>query len=275
MRRLRVGAVRDLNAKPLYHGLDALGEIDLLMDVPSRLAERLRRGDLDVALIPSIEYLRGAHLGYRIVPGFAIAARGPVWSVRLFCRRPLSRIHSLALDDASRTSQALTRILLAKRHGVRPERIETLPIGVPMQECLADAILLIGDKAIGVDERPFVRVIDLAQDWKEWTGLPFVFAVWTARAGVELGNLPELLESCRASALANPEALVAAHGVGLGLDHDQCLEYLTSVLSYDLDPPAIEGMRRFARLAAELDLAPQGVDLVFHHPSDLVGHPRG
>lgn len=269
--RLRVGAVRDLNAKPLYHGLETSDEIDLVMDVPSRLADRLRRGDLDVALIPSIEYLRCAHLGYRILPGFAIAANGPVWSVRLFCRRPLDAIGSLALDDASRTSQALTRILLCTRYGLRLEQIETLPIGVPIQECLADAILLIGDKAIGVDERPFARVIDLAEDWNEWTGLPFVFAVWTARPGVELGNLSELLESCRSTALANPEALVTAHGAGLRLDRVRCLEYLTSILSYDLDVPAIKGLRLFARLAADLDLAPQGVDLVFHHPGDLVG----
>ena len=118
---IRVGAVSYLNAKPLYYRLcEFAPDVRLSMDVPSRLAEQLAAGELDVALIPSIEYLRGVGRGYEIIPGFAIAARGPVRSVKLFSRVPWQRVERLALDAGSRTSQVLARIWLDARHGVRP-----------------------------------------------------------------------------------------------------------------------------------------------------------
>src|SRR3954462_4391153 len=110
---IRVGAVSYLNAKPLYYRLTEFAPgIDLEMDLPSRLADRLARGDLDLALIPSVEYLRGAEQGYQVLPGFAIAARGAARSVKLFSRVPLERIERLALDAGSRTSQVLARVWL-------------------------------------------------------------------------------------------------------------------------------------------------------------------
>ena len=115
---IRIGAVSYLNAKPLYYWLHQYApQVKLSMDVPSRLAEQLAAGELDVALIPSVEYLRGASRGYEIIPGFAIAARGPVRSVKLFSRVPWERIERLALDAGSRTSQVLARIWLDARHG--------------------------------------------------------------------------------------------------------------------------------------------------------------
>src|SRR3954452_12918527 len=136
---IRVGAVGYLNAKPLYYRLTEFAPgIALEMDLPSRLADRLARGELDIALIPSVEYFRGACRGDQILPGFAIAARGAVRSVKLFSRVPLGRIDRLALGDGARTSQVLTRVCLDARHGVRPRRIESLPMGVPAQESTAD-----------------------------------------------------------------------------------------------------------------------------------------
>ena len=111
--RLRVGVVSYLNAKPLYYRLqDFAPGASLEMDLPSRLADRLAAGTLDIGLIPSVEYLRGAASGYEVVPGFAIAARGAVRSVKLFSRVPFDRIERLALDAGSRTSQALTLVWL-------------------------------------------------------------------------------------------------------------------------------------------------------------------
>src|SRR5206468_4283775 len=96
---LRVGAVSYLNAKPLYDRLSRYApDVRLILDYPSVLADRLDEGELDVALIPSIEYLRGSAAGYQILPGFAIAANGPVRSVKLFSRVPFGRIRRLALD---------------------------------------------------------------------------------------------------------------------------------------------------------------------------------
>ena len=267
---IRVGAVSYLNAKPLYYNLKELApNVDLVMDVPSQLAARLARGELDVALIPSVEYLRGVELGYEILPGFAIAARGAVRSVKLFSRVPFAEIKRLALDAGSRTSQALVQVWLDAVHKVRPSTIETLPLGTPVLESTADAVLVIGDRAMKVDDSAFHAVVDLAEAWNKLTGLPFVFALWVVRAGADLGQLPQILEKSRAEGLAHADDLAALHGPRLGLDVSTCYDYLTRVLSYELGEPEIAGLRRFAVMAAALDLAPEGVELVFHRRRDL------
>lgn len=267
---LRVGAVAYLNAKPLYYRLTEFAPgVRLEMDLPSRLADRLAAGTLDVGLIPSVEYLRGAALGYEILPGFAIAARGPVRSVKLFSRVPLGRIERLALDAGSRTSQALTMVWLDAVHGVRPRHVELLPLGVPIEESTADAVLLIGDRAMRVDHVPYHEVVDLAEAWKAMTGLPFVFALWATRGGLDLGDLPDALARSRAEGLAHAADLSAEHGPRLGLDVAGCFDYLTKSLSYDLGEPELAGLRQFARMAGRLGLAPEGVNLVFHRRHDL------
>jgi chorismate dehydratase len=267
---IRVGAVSYLNAKPLYYGLCGFAPgVRLSMDVPSRLAEQLAGGELDVALIPSVEYLRGMEFGYEIIPGFAIAARGPVRSVKLFSRVPWDRIERLALDAGSRTSQALARIWLDAKHGVRPAIVEELPLGVSVLESTADAVLVIGDRAMKVPSDPFHDVVDLAEAWVDLTGLPFVFALWVARGAADLGDLPGALERSRAEGLAHAAELAATHGPRLGLDFTTCYDYLTKVLSYDLGEPEIAGLREFGGRAARLGLAPEGVSLVFHRRRDL------
>lgn len=262
---IRVGAVCYLNAKPLYYRLEESAPgVRLLMDAPSALADRLGRNELDVALIPSVEYLRGAGQGYQIVPGFAIAAKGAVRSVKLFARVPFEKIERLALDEGSRTSQVLAQVWLAEAHGVRPRFIEPLPLGASALESTADAVLVIGDRAMKVPEDSFAEVVDLAEAWVNLTSLPFVFALWVARSGVDLGDLPGILERCRAMGLAGAEELADLHGPRLGLDRQSCVEYLTRVLSYDLGDREAAGLRLFARKAAALGLAPGGVDLAFY-----------
>jgi chorismate dehydratase len=267
---IRIGAVSYLNAKPLYHRISEFApHVQLSMDVPSQLAEQLAEGLLDIALIPSIEYLRGARLGYEIIPGFAIAARGPVRSVKLFSRVPWASISRLALDAGSRTSQALAQIWLDMCHGVRPETVEELPLGVSALESTADAVLVIGDRAMRVPSEPFLEVVDLGEAWHALTGLPFVFALWVTRAGVDLGNLPEALERSRAAGLSAASFLARVHGPRLGLDYTTCYDYLTRILSYELGEPEIAGLTRFAAMAASMGLAPEGVALGFHSRRDL------
>src|SRR5229473_2011419 len=117
---VRIGAVNYLNTKPLICDLEELApDIELLLDVPSRLADLLAEGRLDVALIPVIEYFRAG--SYSIVPNIAIASRGPVLSVTLFSRVPWANIRRVALDAGSRSSAALAQILLRRRYGVQPE----------------------------------------------------------------------------------------------------------------------------------------------------------
>src|SRR5690348_5997261 len=144
--RIRIGAVNYLNTKPLIHDLEDLApDAELVLDVPSRLADRLELGELDVALIPVIEYFRAG--SYTVVPDIAIAGNGPVLSVTLFSRKPWPEIRRVALDEGSRTSAALAQVLLRQRHGVRPE-VVPLPLDRGAEDADADAVLLIGDRAM-------------------------------------------------------------------------------------------------------------------------------
>ena len=128
---LRVGAVNYLNTKPLIERLTEFApDIELSLDLPSRLADQLAAGELDVGLIPVVEFFRGD--GYSFVPNIAIASRGPVLSVTLFSRVPWAEIRRVALDEGSRTSAALTQILLRKRYGVHPV-VRPLPLDAPAE----------------------------------------------------------------------------------------------------------------------------------------------
>lgn len=253
---LRVGAVQYLNTKPLVHGLAAAG-VEVVYDLPSRLADRLADRRLDVALIPSVELFRGGH---RIVSDACIGCRGPVMSVKLFFRTLPSRVATLAVDEGSRTSVALARILLAERHGVSP-RLEPLPIGSGLADTRADAVLLIGDRAIGDAGRDrmggsFQVMWDLGDEWCRWTGLPFVFAVWAARDGIDAGPLSEHLSMARDAGQANLAAIAAAEAAAHGLTVPQCLSYLRDNLHYDLGPRERESLDLFRRHAASHGLVP-------------------
>lgn len=260
----RIGAVTFLNARPLVHGLEErLPDSTISFDHPSRLADALRTGALDLALIPSIEYLRGASIGYRIVPGICIAAHGPVLSVKLFCRKPVDRIRRLALDAASRSSQALAEIWLRDSGHGWPATIEELPLGASPLESTADAVLAIGDKAMRVPDDAFPFVVDLSEAWSELTGLPFVFAFWVARPGFALDGVTEILQSCRDDGLLHAASIADAAAPRLGLSPAVCLDYLTRRLSFSLDPKELAGLRLFAARAAAHGLAPAGVELAF------------
>lgn len=258
--RLKVGAVRYLNTKPLVHGLAGSSDFDLLFDLPSRLADRLARGDLDVALIPAIETFQNPQ--YTIVSDACIACRGPVWSVKLFSRVPLDEIHSLALDEGSRTSVAMIRILLSERFGIEPQ-LEPLPIGETTSSTSADAVLLIGDRAIHPPEENFSAVWDLGDQWCRWAKLPFVFAMWTARPGVDVGPLGDVLAGARDAGLANLQQIAAAEAATVGLTPAECLHYFTDNLHFTLGEHERRGLERFRHLAVQRGLAPADAQLQF------------
>lgn len=266
-RPIRVGAVNYLNTKPLIEGLASFSpHAELHLDLPSRLADRLAAGDLDVGLIPVIEYFRAG--SYTIVPGVSIASRGPVLSVTLFSRVPWPEIRSVALDEGSRTSAALTRILLEKRYGIRPQTVQ-LPMGVAADDMTTDAVLLIGDRAMKACLPGFAHAYDLGREWFDWTGLPFVYAVWAVRAGVDLRGVDRALQQARDYGLAKAGPIAQREAVNLGLDPGFCRRYLSNILSFDLGPKELAGLARYYELARDLGLAPEGVDLEFYrarHP---------
>lgn len=260
----RIGVVSYLNARPLCYGLsDRLPHARILPDVPSRLARDLAEDRLDIALIPSIEYLRAEPGAYAIVPGLSIAARGPVRSVKLFSRVPFPAIKRLALDEGSRTSHALARIWLAEAYHVEPETTEILPLGVSPLESTADAVLVIGDRAMRVPPHAFAVHVDLGAAWFAMTARPFVFALWVARSSFDIGILPQVLADCRANGLAHVYEIATEYGPPLGLDHEACVTYLTRNLSYNLGPDELLGLRLFYEKSQALGLVPEGVDLVF------------
>lgn len=271
--RLKIGLVSYLNARPLYFGLqNRFPEARLEADLPSRLASRMAAGELDLAMIPSVEFLRGVSShGYVALPGAAISTRSAVRSVKLLSNVPLSDIRRLALDEGSRTSQALCRIWLDGVHQVCPLSLEELPIGVPPEESTADAVLVIGDRAMRIDESRYHEVVDLGEAWNRWTGLPFVFAVWAARprAGIDWDALAKALCDCRDDGLRNASAIAAEHATRLGLTYDECLSYLTKNLNYFLGEPELAGLKLFAAKAEALGLVPERCDVVLHRSRDL------
>jgi chorismate dehydratase len=260
---IRIGAVNYLNTKPLIYELERLApEAELILDVPSRLADLLAEERLEVALIPVVEYFRAA--SYAIVPDIAIASHGPVLSVTLFSRVPWAGIRRVALDEGSRTSAALTQLLLRRRYGVRAEVIP-LPLARTAEEIDADAVLLIGDRAMRACLPGFAHAFDLGQEWQDWTGLPFVYAFWAVRAGVDLGSVENALAQAKRRGLAHLGEIAFEEAAGLALDAGFCRRYLTNIIRFDLGPREQAGLEHFYRLASDEGLAPRGVELEFYN----------
>jgi chorismate dehydratase len=266
-RRLRIGAVEYLNTKPLICDLEWLApSADLILEVPSRLASELAAGRLDVALIPVIEYFRAGT--YSIVPEIAIASRGPVLSVTVFSKVPWAQIRTIALDEGSRTSQALTRILLHRRYESYPE-IRPLPLDEPAEAAGTDAVLLIGDRAMRAALPGFAFSYDLGQEWLEWTGLPFVYAVWAVRPGVDLGPVADALHEAKRRGQERVAQISYFEARRLDLDAAFCRRYLTNIIGFDLGPRELAGLQRYYELARDLGLAPPGRGVEFYQPAAL------
>jgi chorismate dehydratase len=257
--KLRVGAVNYLNTRPLVYQFERFApHAELVFDYPSRLADDLAGGRLDVALVPSIEFFRDPT--YTIVSDACIACRGPVLSVKLFSRVAPEEIRTLALDEGSRTSVALARILLSERYGVRPQ-LEGLPVEAALEDTRADAVLLIGDRAIRSPGGRFQVVWDLGDEWCRWAELPFVFAMWVARAGAELAGLDTALAAARDAGVAHLDDIAAREAAPLGLTRPQCLAYLRDNLYFYLGQREQRGLNLFYEKAARMGLAPEGVEL--------------
>lgn len=268
MAKLRAGAVSYLNTKPLIEDLPSLtDELDLRVDVPSKLAEDLAAGRLDMALIPSIEYFRAGN--YSILPGVSISSFGPVLSVKVFSQVPFGAIRTLALDAGSRTSIALTTILLNRLFDIQPET-QALSMDADAKQCQTDAVLLIGDRAMRVSDGEYPFTLDLGYEWSRWTGLPFVFAFWAVAPNVTVPATVHqaMLEAKRLGRPRIPE-IAAAEARRLGIDETRCRYYLEHVIRHNFAEEERQGLRRFYELAVEHGLAPEGVACVFHSSEHL------
>jgi len=166
--------------------------------------------------------------------------------VRIFSREPIEQIKFLACDGESHTSVALARIVLAERFGVHPQFIELEEVSGE-----AEAMLLIGDKVVAREPAGMEYQLDLGAAWKELTGKPFVFAVWTTRAGIDLGELPARLAEARDLGLAELPDIVAKHAAAHGWPADLAMKYLSEYLKFEIGPEQLDAIRLFHELAAK------------------------
>lgn len=245
-RSLRIGAVGYLNSKPLVEGLSHFVQgASLQFDTPSQLAERMKSGEFDIGLIPVVEFLSWEKATY--VGGLAVGSFGPVMSVCVHSRKPFDQIRSMALDEGSKTSIALMRILF-KEHGWNAGITESFPLTKRPEDNFADALLLIGDRAMVQELKGYPYKMDLGEEWKRMTGLPFVYALWAVRPGLEL-TLDEIQGFHRALAAGKKKILEIAgrEASRLGKDPGLCVKYLTQNIKYELDNKELEGLRLFQK----------------------------
>jgi len=240
----RVGSVGYLNAVPLTRGL----ENDVIFATPAQLAGMLQRHELDAALVSASEVL--LHDRYDVLDGISVSSLGEVKSVFLAHRGPIESVRRIHCDPASLTSVNLLRVLLAER-GLTPE---FQPLESYDHQTLPDHTLLIGDPAIDFLRSPHDRQIwDLGQAWHEMTRLPFVYAVWALRRGIDFQRLGILLRSAKAFGLETLDTIIRTRR-----DYDEAFrrDYLGWHIHYHLGADEKAGLKRFADLLEKHGLGP-------------------
>ncbi len=265
--RPRVGHIQYLNCLPIYWGLmrsGALLDVDLHKDTPDRLNTALVAGDLDIGPISLVEYLRHAD-ELLLLPDLAVGSDGPVLSVNMVSTKPLEQLDGgrVALGSASRTGVLLAQLLLGERYGVHPTYF-TCPPELTQMLLEADAGVVIGDVALrALYEAPKLGLIvtDLGQAWREWTGLPMVFAVWAVRrdfAEQHPGLVKDVHEAflrSRDLCLAELDEVAEAAARWEPFDAQTLAAYFRT-LDFSLGERQIAGVREFARRAAALGEVP-------------------
>ena len=248
---LRIGSVSYFNSKPLIYGLDTFDDLDLKLAVPARLIDGLRDASYDIALLPVIDYQRLDHLC--LVPSGGIGCDGPTLTVRIFSKKPIDQIETLACDTESHTSVALARVILAESFGRTPRFVELNARADGQRDATAepDAKLLIGDKVVCEEPLGYAHQLDLGHAWRELTGLPFVFAIWTARRGIDLRDLPERLVTAREEGLKHVGELVSRYAIPRGWPPGMALQYLTVYLKFSIAEPQLKAIELFHHLAAK------------------------
>ncbi len=248
--RKRLGAVSFLNTRPLIYGIEKNlfpHNFKLIKAIPSVLAVELNAGRLDAGLIPSIAYAKNSP-SLRIVPDCGIIAHGEVNSIRMYFNSNLKSIRSVAVDISSMTSVILTKILLAERYQVKPEFIAAEP-DVKKMLASADAALVIGDSALFRTESAGENYLDLAEEWHDMTGLPFVFAVWAGKQGALALDDIQAVISSRNLGLDNIDAVCSEAAAEYGADFRLVKSYLTDNIQFVLGDEEIAGMRQYFELA--------------------------
>src|SRR6202789_1420368 len=242
--KFRIGSVPYLNAAPLTRGL----EDQIKFAVPSELAQMLRRDELDAALVSITEVLLNDR--YDILDGIAIASLGEVYSVLLAHKKPLTEVTEVFCDTASLTSVNLLKVLLAER-GLKPE---FKPLENYAAAADKDFVLLIGDPAIDFQRAPHTHeIMDLGSAWLELTNLPFVYAVWALRRGIDNKELRYELKGSKNFGLESLEHLIETREE---FDEDFRRDYFEWHIHYHLAEDAKRGIAKFCELLRKHNLGP-------------------
>ncbi len=239
-------------------------DFDVSYTVPSRCAEELKTDLADIGIIPAAAYTTIP--GLVVVPNVAIASRNAVRSILLISKVPLEKIRSVATDDSSRTSAALVEIFLRRFVGTNPGFRRQKAV---LDEMLQwhDAAMLIGDPALQANTEGYY-VYDLAEQWRRWTGRPFVFAFWAVRKSSLAGRSSDLdvaavFQQSKENGLKHLDEISAEWAPRLELPEGVIREYLSENIDYSLDSENLEGLRLFYRYAAELKVLPEAPELHF------------
>jgi chorismate dehydratase len=265
---MRLGRIPWINCYPVYAALDrglVTVEAELISGTAADLNDLLAAGELDVSVVSAVEYARNA-AAYHLLPDLAITCDGPVHSVVLLSRRPVHELDGATVlrSASSRTSSLLLELLCRHRWQVRPKfatvRAESTDLAA-LRGFPHDAVLVIGDAALMLAaEGRYPYVVDLGSAWKDWTGLPFVFAVWAARREAEHGAVlraHRALLASRAWGLEHLDALADLAAANTGINREVCRAYLGD-LDYALSYRHLAGLTDFFRRLAQDGLVPDG-----------------
>lgn len=262
MTKPTVSVVQYLNTVPLIWGMlhgEQRGKYDLDFTTPACCADTVLEGKAAVGIIPSVEYQRMERA--EIISGVSIASKTQVKSVLLLSKMPIEQICTVAADNSSRTSVALLRVLLEKFHSHPVKMTPFSPDPVEMLR-VADAALVIGDSALTYCG-PVPQVFDLAEEWKKFTGLPFVFAFWAGHKDTQVAKFGKDFEDSRDYGLAHLDEIAAEYAPRYNLKPEEVKVYLTENIDYTLDEDNLKGLRLFYKLAHEVGVIPAEKDLYF------------
>jgi len=280
--KLRISVVQYLNTTPLVRGFthgSQRGKYELSFTVPSECAEALRTGAADVAIIPAIEYQRIPNLV--VLPDLSIASKERVRSLLIISKSPIREARSLALDQSSRSTQALTRILCDARWLISPRFVEAAP-DLPAMLADCDAALLIGDPALrlaiaaeqqvtpgkdgewictgaqaGLPKFAKLHLYDVVHEWWQLTERPAVLAVWAARVEIATPELAADFSASLAFGLAHLPEICAEASRDLQLPEKELSLYLRTNIDYSLDAENLKGLSEYFAHAARLNLIPE------------------
>lgn len=251
-RIIKLGCVPYFNAKPLIHGLKTpnSGNIKLIYAIPSRLAGMILSGKVDTAIMPSVELARHPELKY--LKGMCISSKGEAESVVFWHRRPIEKLKTIYLDPDSMTSNSLLRIILRKRYGLSNLKFlkkAILPGNLPAESC---GCLMIGDRCLRENLKRHDRTIarmDLGREWHEFTGLPFIFALWIHKKNIR-NSVKKQLEESLWSGLEAISSIAERESSRLKLPVSYCRKYLTKNIRYKLEKDEKKGLEKFLRLVS-------------------------